>query len=102
MYYILVTEKLPPPTHRHRNTHKSRHKVARHGHRQTRTQKSSANNNNHFIHGNYNRYYGYRSVDKLEVDPRVRVLKPSWFTNKSVLDIGCNIGEYNSYYNLLN
>lgn len=40
-----------------------------------------------FIHGNYNRYYGYRNPEN-ENDPRLDYLKPEWFKDKNVLDIG--------------
>lgn len=45
-----------------------------------------------FKYGNYNRYYGYRHESKQE-DKRFGVFKKEWFENKSVLDIGCNIGH---------
>lgn len=46
----------------------------------------------HFIHGNYNRYYGYRNP-QMEIDHRLTKLKPEWFEGKDVLDIGCNVGH---------
>ncbi|XP_052759676.1 7SK snRNA methylphosphate capping enzyme-like [Mya arenaria] len=45
-----------------------------------------------FIYGNYNRYYGYRNP-AMEEDKRLKILKQEWFENKSVLDIGCNVGQ---------
>lgn len=48
--------------------------------------------NPQFIHGNYNRYYGYRNP-KMEVDDRLRKFQPEWFEGKDVLDIGCNVGH---------
>lgn len=45
-----------------------------------------------FIHGNYNRYYGYRLGSQLEEDPRLQVLDRRWFHGKRCLDIGCNEG----------
>jgi len=47
---------------------------------------------NRFVHGNYNRYYGYRNPGQQE-DPRIKHLKAEWFQQKKVLDIGCNIGH---------
>lgn len=44
-----------------------------------------------FKYGNYNRYYGYRNEN--EEDLRMTVLKKEWFENKSVLDIGSNVGH---------
>ncbi|XP_028654058.1 7SK snRNA methylphosphate capping enzyme [Erpetoichthys calabaricus] len=49
-----------------------------------------------FQYGNYNKYYGYRNPGWCE-DPRVRVLKPEWFHDKSVLDLGCNTGHMTLY-----
>ncbi|UYV71636.1 CWC22 [Cordylochernes scorpioides] len=46
---------------------------------------------NRFIYGNYNRYYGYRNVN--EEDVRFHTFKEEWFRNKSVLDVGCNVGH---------
>lgn len=45
-----------------------------------------------FLHGNYNRYYGYRLGSELEEDPRLQVLDRRWFHGKRCLDIGCNEG----------
>lgn len=45
-----------------------------------------------FTDGNYNRYYGYRNKDN-EPDPRLRYFHPSFFANKDILDIGCNVGH---------
>ncbi|XP_053574354.1 7SK snRNA methylphosphate capping enzyme [Bombina bombina] len=47
---------------------------------------------NRFQYGNYCRYYGYRNPCQSE-DPRLRVLRPEWFKEKAVLDIGCNVGH---------
>ncbi|XP_013414626.1 7SK snRNA methylphosphate capping enzyme isoform X2 [Lingula anatina] len=44
-----------------------------------------------FIHGNYNRYYGYRNPN-MEEDFRLKVFIKEWFEGKDVLDIGCNVG----------
>jgi len=44
-----------------------------------------------FIYGNYDRYYGYRTLGA-EDDARLRLLDPAWFRGKDVLDIGCNTG----------
>ncbi|EDO36338.1 predicted protein [Nematostella vectensis] len=44
-----------------------------------------------FIHGNYNRYYGYRNNNQSE-DIRLKSFKKEWFQGKDVLDIGCNTG----------
>ena len=40
-----------------------------------------------FIHGNYNRYYGYRNPEN-ETDSRLDYFKSEWFKEKNVLDIG--------------
>ncbi|KAI6679519.1 hypothetical protein NL676_033400 [Syzygium grande] len=42
--------------------------------------------------GNYRHYYGYRVSEKLDEDPRLKVLKEEWFEGKDCLDIGCNNG----------
>ncbi|XP_040271286.1 7SK snRNA methylphosphate capping enzyme [Bufo bufo] len=47
---------------------------------------------NRFQFGNYCRYYGYRNPSRSD-DPRLRALRPDWFRNKAVLDIGCNVGH---------
>ena len=46
---------------------------------------------NVFRFGNYNQYYGYRNGRK--TDPRLELLRREWFTDKEILDIGCNIGH---------
>ena len=51
----------------------------------------SKNNDDRFIYGNYNRYYGKRNPQ--EDDKRLETFKKSWFEDKLVLDIGCNIGH---------
>eukprot|EP00092_Neocalanus_flemingeri_P020387 GFUD01022085.1.p1 GENE.GFUD01022085.1~~GFUD01022085.1.p1 ORF type:complete len:1165 (+),score=332.33 GFUD01022085.1:40-3534(+) len=48
--------------------------------------------NEKFQYGNYNQYYGYRNPGKIE-DGRLQYFKASWFEDKDVLDIGCNIGH---------
>ena len=48
--------------------------------------------NKKFEYGNYNRYYGYRNPND-EEDIRLRFMKPEWFKDKQVLDIGCNVGR---------
>ena len=45
-----------------------------------------------FLYGNYNRYYGYRNP-KVPDDPRLKLFHSEWFPDKTVLDIGCNIGN---------
>lgn len=45
-----------------------------------------------FQFGNYNRYYGYRNQNQ-DQDLRLSKFKKEWFFNKSVLDIGCNVGH---------
>ena len=40
-----------------------------------------------FVHGNYDRYYGYRTGDG--ADPRMLLLRREWFASKDCLDIGC-------------
>ncbi|KAM3857434.1 7SK snRNA methylphosphate capping enzyme-like [Diretmus argenteus] len=54
-----------------------------------------------YQYGNHSRYYGYRGFygDEWEgwvgpgEDPRLKLLKPDWFTEKEVLDIGCGAGH---------
>ncbi|CAG2185797.1 BCDIN3 [Mytilus edulis] len=50
------------------------------------------NKNPKFVHGNYNRYYGYRNPET-EDDYRLHCFKQEWFEKKDVLDIGCNVGH---------
>ncbi|KAG9464027.1 hypothetical protein GDO78_020630 [Eleutherodactylus coqui] len=45
-----------------------------------------------FQFGNYCRYYGYRNPSHSD-DQRLRALRPEWFRNKAVLDVGCNVGH---------
>ena len=46
-----------------------------------------------FQFGNYNRYYGYRNQSNQDnQDLRLTKFKKEWFFNKTVLDIGCNVG----------
>ncbi|XP_041377703.1 7SK snRNA methylphosphate capping enzyme-like [Gigantopelta aegis] len=45
-----------------------------------------------FVHGNYNRYYGYRNP-KYERDHRMDSFDSEWFECKDVLDVGCNVGS---------
>ncbi|XP_034146498.1 7SK snRNA methylphosphate capping enzyme isoform X1 [Esox lucius] len=55
---------------------------------------------NRFQHGNFSRYYGYHGyygyhdgqVGPFE-DPRLGLLQPDWFREKTVLDIGCGAGH---------
>lgn len=49
-------------------------------------------NSKKFIYGNYDRYYGYRAQNKMDV--RIEVFKkhPELFQDKDILDIGCNDG----------
>ena len=47
-----------------------------------------------FQYGNYNQYYGYRNPGNIE-DLRLQFFKSTWFEDKDVLDIGCNIGIHN-------
>ena len=44
-----------------------------------------------FVHGNYNRYYGYRNPAQ-ERDVRLNIFRQEWFEDKDVLDVGCNVG----------
>lgn len=62
----------------------------KYNHKQTITPKS--NKGPKFIHGNYNRYYGYRNPEA-EDDHRMHSFRKEWFENKAVLDIGCNVGH---------
>mmetsp|Transcript_5651 Transcript_5651/g.15800 ORF Transcript_5651/g.15800 Transcript_5651/m.15800 type:complete len:540 (-) Transcript_5651:1787-3406(-) len=45
-----------------------------------------------FIFGNYSRYYGYRTFQAFDQDPRLGILRKEWFTGKRLLDIGCHEG----------
>lgn len=57
-------------------------------------ERDGAKSKNKFIYGNYNRYYGYRCVNKVE-DVRLAALNlyEELFTGKHILDIGCNDGS---------
>uniref|UniRef100_A0A914VUR5 RNA methyltransferase n=1 Tax=Plectus sambesii TaxID=2011161 RepID=A0A914VUR5_9BILA len=44
-----------------------------------------------FRYGNFNRYYGKRLKEK-EEDPRFKLINREFIEDKSVLDIGCNVG----------
>ena len=60
-----------------------------------RNEKNSAGKRKHqktFLYGNYNRYYGYRNP-MVHDDPRLKLLNREWFQDKTVLDVGCNIGN---------
>lgn len=47
--------------------------------------------NEKYQYGNYDRYYATRNEERWN-DPRLRILRPEWFYNRRVLDIGCNDG----------
>ena len=47
--------------------------------------------NEKYQYGNYDRYYATRNEERWK-DPRLRILRPEWFYNRQVLDIGCNDG----------
>jgi hypothetical protein len=51
------------------------------------TTSNNKKNDFKFIHGNYNRYYGYRNPEN-ETDTRLDYFKCEWFKDKNVLDIG--------------
>ena len=53
--------------------------------------KPTFSSNPKFVHGNYNRYYGYRNPG-YERDNRMDSFDSEWFECKDVLDIGCNSG----------
>lgn len=44
-----------------------------------------------FRYGNYNQYYGKRNEGFSE-DTRMELFPKTWFQQKYVLDIGCNVG----------
>lgn len=48
------------------------------------------------FYGNYSSYYGYRqqalSNDVKHLDQRLISIHPKWIANRTVLDIGCNVG----------
>lgn len=46
-----------------------------------------------FVYGNYDHYYGYRVLNDLGEDPRLKYLKKEWFEGKDCLDVGCNTGN---------
>eukprot|EP00729_Bicosta_minor_P015995 gene15995-10995_t len=45
-----------------------------------------------FQYGNYRAYYDSRLSGG--DDPRLKLIKPEWITDKKVLDIGCNSGDF--------
>ncbi|KAI6192288.1 RNA methyltransferase [Aphelenchoides bicaudatus] len=45
-----------------------------------------------FRYGNFNQYYGARLESKFQRDPRLKFFNDEWFRDKSILDVGCNIG----------
>jgi 7SK snRNA methylphosphate capping enzyme len=55
-----------------------------------------------FVHGNYDRYYGYRvpgcgrggAQGSEKEDPRLGILEKGWFHKKRCLDVGCNEGVF--------
>lgn len=57
----------------------------------TKTEPTASKNK--YIYGNYNRYYGYRNSNVSE-DVRIVAFRacPEYFTDKEILDIGCNDG----------
>ncbi|ORX63187.1 Bin3-domain-containing protein [Hesseltinella vesiculosa] len=62
------------------------HRPARRGQRQQPTIPPD-------LYGNYNNYYNSRRKAATSTDSRLALLAPSIFTNKTVLDIGCNSGN---------
>ncbi|KAK6175589.1 hypothetical protein SNE40_014019 [Patella caerulea] len=59
---------------------------------ETKQKPARKTSNVKFIHGNYNRYYGYRNSPDVD-DVRLVSFKQEWFNAKDVLDIGCNVGH---------
>lgn len=45
-----------------------------------------------YRYGNYTQYYGYRNKGREGEDPRLKLLKKEWFSDKVILDIGSNTG----------
>lgn len=56
------------------------------------TKNSDAKKQKIFQYGNYSRYYGYRNANK-DKDKRINAFQEDWFSGKSCLDIGCNVGH---------
>ena len=76
----LITKELPKPKTETTNAQKPGQGTSKRKHQKA------------FVYGNYNHYYGYRNP-KVPNDPRLKLFHREWFQDKTVLDIGCNIGN---------
>lgn len=58
--------------------------------------KPTSHKQQQFRYGNYENYYHKRYGQSTDIDIRIRMLQPyqDYFTDKKVLDIGCNCGEF--------
>ena len=83
------------PKYRKQPSNQSNSGSGKHHRRGSGPNQKQQKQNEKFIHGNYNRYYGYRNPN--QDDERLKVFKEEWFKNLDVLDIGCNVGHVTLY-----
>ena len=79
------------PKYRKQPSNQSNSGSGKHHRRGSGINQKQQKQNEKFIYGNYNRYYGYRNPN--QDDERLKVFKEEWFKNLDVLDIGCNVGH---------
>ena len=79
------------PKYRKQPSNQSNSGTGKHHRRGSGGKEKQQKQNEKFIYGNYNRYYGYRNPN--QDDERLKVFKEEWFKNMDVLDIGCNVGH---------